>query len=133
MNFFESIVDIVSSLGGKLADNWKGDEKRAFELSMEALRVQASQMTAQTDINKVEAAHRSIFVAGWRPMIGWTCAFSLAFEFMLRPLIMWGLVIFMENPPILPALDMDVLLPLVFALLGVGGLRTIEKVKGVAK
>ncbi len=74
----------------------------------------------QTGINKVEAANSSIFVAGWRPFIGWICGSALAFQFILAPLAR------------LPTLDVDQLVVVLLGMLGLGGLRTHEKVKGVA-
>ena len=88
-------------------------------------------MTAQTDINKAEASNPSLFVSGWRPAIGWVCALALAYQYLIRPLSgtvagIAGIVI----PP-LPGLD-DNLWQLMMGMLGMGGLRTFEKVQGVA-
>jgi len=92
---------------------------------------------AQTRINEVEAAHPSRFVAGWRPAIGWTCAAGLAYQFVLHPLSEWALRLVAmgagtEIPPP-PALDVSVLTSLVMAMLGMGGLRTYEKMRGVSR
>jgi hypothetical protein len=102
---------------------------------LELLKLQQSgelaAMVAQTDINKVEAANPSVFVSGWRPAIGWVCALALAYQYLVRPLggtiaSLLGLTI----PP-LPGLD-DNLWQLMMGMLGMGGLRTFEKVQGVA-
>jgi len=79
----------------------------------------------QSEINKVEAQHRSIFVSGWRPFIGWICGFSLAYNFILRDLAIWAFGI--EQVP--PALQMEHLMTVLMGMLGLGGMRTYEKIK----
>ena len=86
--------------------------------------------TAQSDINKVEAASTSVFVAGWRPAIGWVCAAAFSFEFLIRPLIQWGCAL-AGHPVVLSRVD-STLTQLTYALLGMGAMRTVEKFKGVA-
>jgi len=83
----------------------------------------------QTKINEVEAKHRSVFVAGWRPFIGWVCGFALAYNFIIRDLFIW--VIDPETVP--PALQMEHLMTVLFGMLGLGGLRTYEKLKDKAR
>jgi hypothetical protein len=85
----------------------------------------------QTDVNAVEAANPNLFVSGWRPFIGWVCGIALAYQYVMAPLFIWvasSLHITLISPPKLDG----TLWELVFALLGMGGLRTFEKVKGVA-
>lgn len=84
------------------------------------------------EINKAEAQHQSIFVAGWRPAIGWVCALALAFQYLIRPFWIWSITVWWPESPIPPTLD-GMLWELVFGMLGIGGLRTLEKVKGVSK
>ena len=82
----------------------------------------------QSEINKMEAQHRSIFVAGWRPFIGWICGLALAYNFIIRDLIAW------VSPDIMPpAIQMDQLITILLGLLGLGGLRTFEKIKDKTK
>ncbi|WP_298034742.1 3TM-type holin [uncultured Desulfovibrio sp.] len=83
-------------------------------------------------INKVEAAHSSIFVSGWRPFIGWVCGAALAFQYLIRPFWIWAATIWWPGSPVPPTLD-GMLWELVMGMLGIGGLRTIEKWKGVAR
>jgi len=83
----------------------------------------------QTKINKAEAQHRSIFVAGWRPFIGWICGVALAYNFILRDLIIF--VVGSDNVP--PALQMDHLMTVLMGMLGLGAFRTYEKIKNVSK
>ena len=86
----------------------------------------------QSNINQAEATNANLFVAGWRPAIGWVCAAALAFQYMARPLIQWGFAFAHQTLPVLPGID-DNLWQLMLGMLGLGGLRTFEKVKGVGK
>ena len=87
---------------------------------------------AQLDINKQEAAHRSIFVAGWRPFIGWSCGIALAWTYVGVPILQF--ILAQTGHLIdLPALDMSQMMPVLMGLLGLGGLRTFEKFKKVSK
>jgi hypothetical protein len=86
--------------------------------------------TAQSDVDKAEASNSSLFVAGWRPAIGWICGLAFAFEFLLRPLIQWGAILAGHPLPNLPRLD-DSLTQLTYGMLGMGALRSVEKVSSV--
>ena len=86
----------------------------------------------QRAVNQTEAAHSSLFVAGWRPFIGWVCGLALAFQYLVRPFWIWALAVWWPGSPIPPSLD-DMLWELVFGMLGMGGLRTIEKRMKVAR
>jgi hypothetical protein len=97
-------------------------EKQAHELAM-----------AQIDVNKAEAASTSIFKGGWRPFIGWTCGSAFAYHFVLQPLLVFVLVSTGHPVPDLPKFEMDALMTVLFGMLGLGGLRTFEKFKGVSK
>ena len=85
---------------------------------------------AQTDINKVEAASPNMFVAGWRPAVGWICALALGINLVLGPIGTWATNLF-GHPTPFPTLDANLLMSLLFPLLGLGAYRTIEKVQGV--
>jgi hypothetical protein len=86
----------------------------------------------QMDVNKVEAANPSVFVSGWRPAIGWVCATALAYQYLGRPIVTFGLAFTGAVIPAMPALD-STLWELLFGMLGLGGLRTFEKVRGVTR
>lgn len=87
---------------------------------------------AQTDVNAVEAASNNVFVAGWRPFIGWVGGSALAWQYVLAPFISWVGFCIGHPLPKPPTFDGSIY-ELVFALLGIGGMRTFEKIKGVAK
>jgi len=84
------------------------------------------------DINKTEAQHQSIFVSGWRPFIGWVCGCALVFQYLIRPFWVWGAAVWFPGSPVPPGLD-GMLWELMLGMLGIGGLRTLEKIKGKAR
>ena len=79
----------------------------------------------QTKINEIEAKHRRVFVAGWRPFVGWVCGVALAYNFIIRDLFIWAL----QPEEVPPALQMEHLMTVLMGMLGLGGLRTFEKIK----
>jgi hypothetical protein len=82
----------------------------------------------QSEINKMEAQHRSVFVAGWRPFIGWICGLALAYNFIIRDVIAW-----ISPDAMPPAIQIDQLITILLGMLGLGGLRTFEKIKDKTK
>ena len=88
--------------------------------------------SAQSKVNEAEAQSSSLFVAGWRPAIGWVCALALLYQYIVVPVAMWAATWSGFDLPRPPTLD-DVLWQLLFGMLGMGGLRTFEKMKGVAR
>jgi len=123
---------VISKLTGMIPDPEARERAQAEAMqSLMAAAQQADQM--QANINQTEAASGSIFVAGWRPAVGWVCASALAYQYLVRPLIGAGLVATGHNDMsvALPALD-DSLWELLLGMLGMGGLRTFEKLKGIA-
>ena len=83
----------------------------------------------QLAVNQAEASSPSAFTSGWRPAIGWVCAAALAFQYVGRPLLAWGGIVSGHPLPTLPGID-DNLWQLLLGMLGLGGLRTFEKIKG---
>lgn len=131
---------------GKVADSlFTSDEERArlkieaMKAETEAYRAETDRMHGQLDINKEEAKHTSVFVAGWRPAVGWVSVSALAYQFVLYPLLVWawngmqalGWIAGNLTPP--PLLDVEALMVLVTGMLGIAGARTWEKFRGVAR
>jgi hypothetical protein len=83
---------------------------------------------AQIEVNKVEANSNSLFVSGWRPFVGWTCGVALCYHFVLQPFLTFVLYSF-GHQIILPTFDMGTLTTILMGMLGLGGLRSYEKVK----
>lgn len=89
--------------------------------------------TGQLEINKIEAANSNLFVSGWRPAVGWVCCFSFAYILILQPFMLFLCALFNKVIPTLPNIDTDLLGWALGGILGLGGMRTVEKVKGVSK
>ena len=122
----------IEALGNVIDKTFTSDEERKQADAVLAKIAQKPQIL-QAEINKIEAQHRSVFVAGWRPFIGWVCGSALGYTFVVRDLVMWYMSIQHPGlePP--PELAMEHLMTVLSALLGLGGLRTAEKFKGKAK
>ena len=122
---------LVGSVGKILDELHTSDEEKAnAKIKLQALENELK--TKQIDVNKVEAGHRSIFVAGWRPFLGWVSGISVAFVYLFQPFIVMVLKIFGSDIE-LPTLDLSQLMPLILGMLGLGGLRSFEKVRGISK
>jgi hypothetical protein len=129
-------ISAALDLGNTLITRIFPDPAQADAAKLELLKLQQSgelaSMTAQTDINKEEAKNASILVSGWRPFVGWVCGSAFALHFLLIPIANFILVANNHKEVVL-AFDMQTLLTVLMGLLGLGGMRSYEKVKGVAK
>jgi len=127
-------VTALLDIGGKVIDRIWPDPTQAANAKFELFKLQQSgelsQIAGQLEINKAEATNPSVFVSGWRPFVGWICGFGLVYSFVWQPLLSWGSTAF--NIPIPPNLDLSTLITLLGGLLGLGSLRTYEKISGVA-
>ncbi|NFV79983.1 3TM-type holin [Magnetospirillum aberrantis] len=145
-----SPITAIAGLGGKIIDRLWPDPTQAAQAKLELLKMQQSgelqEMAtisgldlAQIEVNKIEAASSSLFVAGWRPAIGWVCAASLAVYYIPRFAIgtgMWVWACFQATPPALvplPEMGIADILGLVGSLLGMSFIRMREKERGVAR
>ena len=129
------ILGPLFEMGKTLLDRFVPDPEAKRQAEMELIRMAADgelkQTIAQLEINAREAAHPSVFVAGWRPAFGWCGALGFLYATIGQPLRAWGAAI--KGWPAPPALNLDLLWVVVTGLLGIGGLRSVEKIKGVAK
>lgn len=124
-------LDLANNIINKIWPD-ETEEKKANAENIRIQIVSAFQLVmGQIQVNMAEAASTSMFVAGWRPAIGWVCAAALAYQYLMRPLLSWGLAVVGHPIPPMPGLDQN-LWELMLGMLGIGGLRTFEKVKGVA-
>lgn len=122
----KAVAQPVEAVGNVLDKLFTSDEEKLDKQALLTKLAQAPNL-AQVELNKVEAQHRSTFVAGWRPFIGWVCGFGLANAFLINPWIEW---VAQRTGPGIP---LDVMMELVIALLGLGALRTVEKINGRTK
>lgn len=125
------IADAVAA-GLKVIDKFIPDPQEKIKAEEALRRDLQAWDKGQIDINIEEAKHSSIFVAGWRPAIGWTCAVAFAFIYVIGPLITWGSTL-IGRPVPLPSFNIDALMSLTMALIGMAGLRSWEKSKGLTK
>lgn len=122
-------ITAVADLAGTVIDKIWPDKT---EVERAQLAAAVAIVQGQLQVNQAEAASPSVFVAGWRPAIGWVCGGALAYTYLLYPILMWAAAIWWPNlsPPKLG--NDGMLYELLLGMLGLGGLRTFEKVKGVA-
>ena len=126
------IAESVIGVAGKVLDKFVGDKDLKVKLEAELNKELISLDLAQAQANIEQAKHPSIFVSGARPAIMWVCCFALAWQFILAPILSWVIVTWYPMVT-LPMLETNELISLIMALLGLGGMRTAEKWKGVAR
>lgn len=129
----QALIGPVTGLLDKFVEDKDQKNALAHEIATLAEKQAHQAALSQIEVNKEEAKSRSIFVAGWRPFIGWTCGVALAYHFVLAPIIIFGTTVFGFQIPELPVFDMDSLMTVLLGMLGLGGLRTFEKAKGLTK
>lgn len=127
-----ALLPALGTLVDRLIPDRAAAEKAKAEMEMQLVNAANEAAMAQVEVNKIEASHSSVFVAGWRPSIGWVCAAGLAWAFVVAPVASWALIMLGIRAE-LPAIQFDHLFELVLAMLGIGGLRTFEKLRGVAR
>jgi len=122
-------------VGSKVIDRVWPDPEKAAAAKLELFKLQQSgelaMIAGQMEINKVEAANPSVFVSGWRPAIGWICGAGFGVQFVIGPLAEWGSALY-GHPVKFPQMDTGTMMPLLLGMLGLGGMRTAEKIQGVA-
>lgn len=117
--------DMRTTFTGKL------DPEVAAQFEQKMAELDQQLLMGQMKINEVEAGNTSLFVAGWRPFLGWVGGIGFAFQFVLRPLLMWGYQFVTQEPLGLPSLDLSELGTILVGMLGLAGYRTVEKSRGV--
>ena len=130
-----AIIDSV----GKVASDLITTDKERIELELEGRRIDQATDLAQMEVNKTEAQNQNLFVAGWRPAIGWVGAAAMAYQFLAYPLLVWSwtwmqaeqIVPKEVKPP--PMLDTEALWVILSGMLGIAGMRSFEKTRGVAR
>ncbi len=113
---------------GDILDKFVADKDLKVKLAHELEKEIISLNRTQIELNKVEASHENVFVAGWRPFIGWACGIALVYHFLIEPIIQYILII-NGSDFATPEFDFSQLSTIVMAMLGMSGLRTFEKVK----
>lgn len=125
MAILSSLIGPVTGLLDKFIEDKDQKIALAHEISTMAERHAQELAKGQLEVNKVEAAHKNMFVAGWRPAIGWICGFALMYSTILSPILgIWYTV---------PPVDSSLLTTVLMGMLGLGAMRTVEKTKGVQR
>ena len=138
-------LGIVLDIGSKLIDHFFPDAEKQAAARLQLLQLQQSgvlaELAANTDlakaqaaINQQESASSSLFVAGWRPFVGWCCGAAFAYSFVLQPFATFLFAAFHVpiDPKTLPALDISGFMPVLLGMLGLGAMRTYEKIQGAS-
>lgn len=129
-------ISLALEIGGKVLDRVFPDPTERAKAQLELLKLEQSgdlaAMTAQTDINKVEASSTSVFVSGWRPFVGWVCGISLLYAALIEPFSRFVAQVIFKYAGEFPYIDTDLTLQILLGLLGLAGMRSWEKEKGVA-
>jgi phenylpyruvate tautomerase PptA (4-oxalocrotonate tautomerase family) len=129
----QSLIAPVAGLLDKFIEDKDQKAQLAHDIATMAERHLHEANMGQIEINKAEAQHRSMFVAGWRPFLGWGLSFAMLWHFVLAPVTIFAFAYAGMPAPDLPTFDMDSLMTVLLGMLGLGGLRTVEKLKGKTK
>jgi len=137
------LTDALLGFGKIALDKFVPDPQAKAEMALELeklhaagdseqLQAQVQLILAQADINKIEAANPNVFVSGWRPFIGWVCGFALAYDFIAEPFLRYVAQVVFSYSGSFPAINTDALSTILMGMLGLGAMRTIEKMGGKA-
>ncbi len=134
----DSIVQVVGNIINKIIPDPQAQVAAQIQLlqlqqagEFKEIDARLTEMTAQTDINKVEAANANVFVSGWRPFMGWVCGLAFATKYLFGPALLI-VATYAGHPFTMPVIDMTEMLPLLAGMLGLGAMRSYEKKNGVA-
>ena len=133
MSLLNSLIGPVTGILDKVIEDKDQKAKLAHELATMADKLSHEQQLAQIEVNKAEAASGSLFKGGWRPFIGWGCGVAFCYHFVVQPVIIFVVAVAGVTIPDLPEFQMNTLLTVLGGMLGIGGLRTYEKQKGLTK
>ena len=129
----EFIGKIASSGATNVLDSVANNIDQFVETKDEKREALQALAVAQIELNKEESKNRNVFVAGWRPFVGWVCGIALAYNFIVRDLMAWVILNTGEAITLPPALAMEHLMTILLGMLGLGGLRTYEKQQKLTK
>ena len=132
MSILPSLIEPISSLLDKFVENKDQKNLLAHRIATMAERHAHELAKGQLEVNKVEAAHNNMFVAGWRPAVGWICAMGMAGNFILIPMANFILAL-VESEIVIPLIALSEMMPVLLGMLGLGAMRTVERAKGVQR
>lgn len=126
-----AMLDVALATGLKIIDKFVPDPQAKIDAEKDLRADLLAWDKGQVEINVEEAKHHNVWVSGWRPALGWSCAAAFALIYVIGPLVTWASTL-SGNPVPLPSFNVEALMSLTLGMIGLGGLRTFEKVKGVA-
>ncbi len=126
------LVGPIFKLLDKVIPDADERSRLAHEIATLAERQAHEIAKAQINVNQNEAKHKSVFVSGWRPACGWICVLGFSVNFLIIPIVNIYLTAWTQNPLLIPSLDVSEMMPVLLGMLGLGGMRTVEKTKNVA-
>ena len=126
------IGDIIQTVGN-LASDLITTEKETRQLDIDEYNAETKRLESQTEINKIEAASSSLFVAGWRPFIGWVCGLAFGYATIFEPLLRFGSSVWFNYTGAFPTIDTTLTMQALFAVLGIGAMRSFDKKAGTSK
>ena len=132
IGILSSLLPVATSIIDRVVPDKNAAKKAKLDMQKELTTAFNKANLAQIETNKIQAAHPSIFVSGARPAIMWICAFGLGWQFVFQPVAVWGLAL-SGTGVALPIIETEGLMSLTLALLGLGGMRSFEKSKGVQR
>ncbi len=130
MTILTSLIGPVTGLLDKFIEDKDKKNAIAFELSTMAEKHAQELSKAQLEVNKTEAAHKNLFVAGWRPAVGWVCCLGMASNFLIVPVVNFALAV-ANSEIVVPLIELSTMMPVLMGMLGLGAMRTVEKRAGV--
>ena len=125
------IIEKTLGIADKVIPDKDLKEKLRAELEQAAQQGRFDNDLAQIQLNTEEAKSPSLFKGGWRPAVGWVCAFAFGYSYILYPFMKFLAVMFMDNPPVFPVINLGEMMPVLLGMLGLGYLRTDERKAGV--
>ena len=132
LSAISALIGPVSSILDKVIPDKDLRERLSHEIATMAEKHAQAQVMAQIEVNKIEAASSSVFVSGWRPAIGWICAMGMAGNFLVIPFANMALELSKTGVTI-PMIALSEMMPVLMGMLGLGAMRTVEKVKAVSR
>ena len=132
MSILNSLIKPITSILDKVIEDKDTKNNIAFELATMAERHAQELSKGQLEVNKVEAAHKSLFVSGWRPFIGWTCGLGMFGNFITIPFSNFVLAL-LELDIVIPLVPLETMMPVLMGMLGLGAMRSYEKKNNVAR
>ena len=132
MSILSSLIGPVTGLLDKFIEDKDKKNSIAFELATLAEKHAQELAKGQIEVNKTEAAHKNLFVAGWRPAVGWVCCLGMASNFLVIPIANFALAL-SHTPIVIPMIELSEMMPVLLGMLGLGGMRTVEKMNNVQR